>query len=284
MQEEIVSSVRKIILDALKEDMVEGDITTEVLIPKDDMSLRKAKIVANSEGVLCGIEVTKEVFRLIFPEIKFIQKLKDGDTFCKKDTLLEIEGPPWAILKGERVALNFLQRLCGIATLTRKFVELALPYGVKILDTRKTTPNLRLLEKYAVKVGGGFNHRYNLTSGILIKDNHIKVVGSVKEAVEKAIKNAPPFSRVEVEVTSLKEAEEVAELGVDVIMLDNLNLEEMEKAIKIIREKSQKTLIEVSGGVTLENVEGIARLRPDFISVGKISHSAPSLDISLKIL
>lgn len=273
---------RKIIIDALQEDMVEGDVTTDILI-SHNLPSRKARIIANSEGILAGIELTKEVFRLISDKTVFKQELKDGDTFRKKDTLLELETSPYVILKGERVALNILQRLCGIATLTRKFVNLASPYGVKILDTRKTTPNLRALEKYAVRIGGAFNHRYNLSSGILIKDNHIKVLGGIKKAIELAKKNAPPFSRVEVEVTTLEEVREATSLEVDVVMLDNFNPQEIKEAINLIRSSSTKTLIEVSGGITLENIEEIARLKPDFISVGKITHSAPGLDISLKI-
>jgi len=178
-------SIRQILIDALREDIGEGDITTDTLI-SSEASFEKARIIANSEGILAGVEIAREIFRLISPQTIFKKWLKDGDIFKQKDILLELEAPARAILKGERVALNFLQRLSGIATLTRKFVDLVSPYGVKILDTRKTTPNLRILEKYAVRVGGGVNHRFNLASGVLIKDNHVRVVGSIKKAVELA--------------------------------------------------------------------------------------------------
>ena len=278
-----LAPIRRIFLAALNEDMVENDITTDALIPSD-CAFRKAKIVAKEDGLLAGIEIAKDIFHLLSPQTRFTKHLHDGDAFNQNDTLLEMEALPSVILKGERVVLNFLQRLSGIATLTQEFVHLASPYGVKILDTRKTTPNLRLLEKYAVTVGGGLNHRFNLSSGILIKDNHVRIVGSVKKAVKRAKQNVPPFSRIEVEVTSLDEVKQVAPLAVDVIMLDNFNYQQIEKAIEIIRDTSQTTLIEVSGGITLDNVEPIAKLRPDFISVGKITHSAPNLDMSLKVV
>jgi len=276
-------SIRQILIDALREDIGEGDITTDTLI-SSEASFEKARIIANSEGILAGVEIAREIFRLISPQTIFKKWLKDGDIFKQKDILLELEAPARAILKGERVALNFLQRLSGIATLTRKFVDLVSPYGVKILDTRKTTPNLRILEKYAVRVGGGVNHRFNLASGVLIKDNHVRVVGSIKKAVELAKQNAPHLSRVEVEVNNLDELNEVINLEVDGIMLDNFDRHHIKKAIQMIRSKAPKTFIEISGRVTLENIENIASLRPDFISIGKITHSAPSLDMSLEIL
>lgn len=276
-------SIRQILIDALREDIGEGDITTDTLI-SSEASFEKARIIANSEGILAGVEIAREIFRLISPQTIFKKWLKDGDIFKQKDILLELEAPARAILKGERVALNFLQRLSGIATLTRKFVDLVSPYGVKILDTRKTTPNLRILEKYAVRVGGGVNHRFNLASGVLIKDNHVRVVGSIKKAVELAKQNAPHLSRVEVEVNNLDELNEVINLEVDGIMLDNFDRHQIKKAIQMIRSKAPKTFIEISGRVTLENIENIASLRPDFISIGKITHSAPSLDMSLEIL
>ncbi|MBE0478986.1 carboxylating nicotinate-nucleotide diphosphorylase [Candidatus Aerophobetes bacterium] len=278
-----LSLIKKTIIDALKEDIGEADLTTDILISLD-APLRKAKIAANSQGVIAGIEIVKEVFHLLYPQTKFIKKLKDGNIFKRKDTLLEFEASPSAILKGERVALNFLQKLSGIATLTRKFVNLVSPYGVKILDTRKTTPNLRLLEKYAVKMGGGTNHRLNLSGAILIKDNHIKLVGSVRKAVELVKKNAPFFPMIEVEIKVMDEIEEVVDLDVDVVMLDNFDHQQLKKAMEIIRKKSPKMFIEISGGVNLNNVEAIAKLKPDFISVGEITHSAPSVDMSLKIL
>jgi len=277
------SLIRETLLAALREDVGEGDITTDILIGPDKSS-QKAKIVARSKGVLAGVDIAKEIFLLLDAETKFAKHLEDGDTFEPEDTLLELETSPCAILKGERVALNFLQRLSGIATITRRFVNLVSPYGVKILDTRKTTPTLRLFEKYAVRVGGGFNHRFNLSSGILIKDNHIKLAGGIKKAVKLAKENAPPFCKIEVEITTMDELKEAIDQQIDVLMLDNFNQEELKRVINLVREKSPKTLIEVSGGIKLGNVEDIAKLRPDFISVGGITHSVSSVDMSLEIL
>jgi len=278
-----ISLIRKLLIDALKEDLVEADVTTEILIP-GDFSKVEARIIAKAPGVLAGIEVIKEIFRLVSPEIKFGIQMEDGNSFSQGDILLELEGFASAILGGERVALNFLQRLSGIATLTRKFVEIASPYGVKILDTRKTTPNLRYLEKYAVRVGGGVNHRFNLAGGILIKDNHIKIMGGVRKAVEVARKNAPPFSKIEVEVADITQVKEAIEAKVDGVMLDNFQYEFLEETIRFLRRISPQTFIEVSGGIDLENVEKVARLKPDFISIGKLTSSAPSVDMSLKII
>ena len=275
--------MKKIILDALQEDMGKGDVTTDLLIASNS-SFCKAKIIANSQGVLAGIEIVKEIFHLLCSQTTFIKQLRDGDGFNKKNTLLELKTSPSVILKGERVALNFLQKLSGIATLTRKFVNLVTPYGVKILDTRKTTPNLRLFEKYAVRVGGGFNHRFDLSSLIIIKDNHIKVVGNIKKAIALAKQNTSPFTKIEVEVTSLDELKQITNLGIDIVMLDNFNYGTIKKAIEIIRKSSPEILIEVSGGVTLDNVESMAKAKPDFISIGKITHSPLNLDMSLKIL
>lgn len=275
--------IKRAIIDALKEDIGEGDITTQILISSNSF-YRKAKIVAKSRGVLAGIEIAKQTFYLLCPDVKFKNHHPEGDVFNPGDTLLEFEASPQAILKGERVALNFLQRLSGIATLTRKFVNIVSPYGVKILDTRKTTPNLRFLEKYAVRVGGGFNHRINLSSGILIKDNHIKIVGNLRKAIEIVKQNAPPFTKIEVEVSSLDQLKQAVENKVDIIMLDNFSYEELEEAIKTIRNQSGQTLIEVSGGMTLENVERIAKLKPDFISVGGLTHSATIIDMSLEVI
>lgn len=280
-----LSLIREIILNALQEDIGKGDITTQILTSFDDIPGKtKAKIVAKSEGVLAGIEVAKEVFRLLDPETEFNNSKKDGESFLFGDMLLELEASPRALLEGERVALNFLQRLSGIATFTRKFVEVVSPYGVKILDTRKTTPNLRKLEKYAVRMGGGLNHRFSLDGGIILKDNHIKLVGGVKKAVKLVKENLPPLSKIEVEISSLGELQEAIESGVDVIMLDNLDYNELEKAVQIIRSQSTKIVIEISGQIDLQNVEKIAKLKPDFISIGKLTHSVASLDMSMELI
>ena len=275
--------IKKFITDALREDIGEEDITTQILV-SPDLSYRKAKIVAKSTGILAGIEIAREIFHFLCPDTIFGNSYKDGDKFNSGDTLLELEASPQAILKGERVALNFLQRLSGIATLTGKFVKIVSPYGVKILDTRKTTPNLRLLEKYAVRVGGGLNHRINLSSGIIIKDNHIKIVGGLDKAIKIAKQKAPPFTKIEVEISNLDELKYIIENKVDMVMLDNFSYQELKEAIKTIRNKSRQTLIEVSGGVTLENAEKIAKLKPDFISVGGLTHSAAGVDISLEVI
>jgi len=275
--------IRKIIIEALREDIGKGDLTTEILT-SSRTSRQKAKIVAKSEGVLAGIEVAKEVFHLLDPEVRFRISIREGESFSPGDTLLELEASPQAILEGERVALNFLQRLSGIATLTRKFVNLASPYGVKILDTRKTTPNLRELEKYAVRIGGGMNHRFSLDSGVLIKDNHIKIAGGIKKAVELIRQNASPLSKIEIEVSRLDQLQEAVESEVDMIMLDNLNYQELKKAIEVIRSQSRKITVEISGGIDLDNLEKIAKLRPDFISVGRLTHSVVSVDMGLEIM
>jgi len=275
--------VRPIIKMALEEDIGRGDITSEAIIPPSSIS--KAKITSHEEGVLAGVEIAREVFRLLSPRrLIFNDSLRDGDLLNSGQCILNFEADTLAILKGERVALNFLQRLSGIATLTRKFVDLTLPFGVKILDTRKTTPNLRALEKYAVRVGGGFNHRFGLDNGILIKDNHIKILGGIKKAVEMARQNNHPFLKIEVEVNNISQVEEAMEADVDAIMLDNMSEEKIREVVNKIREEEKRILIEASGEVNLENVASIAKTGVDLISVGRITHSVPSLDINLKIV
>ncbi len=278
-----ISLIREIIKEALKEDIGKEDITTGSLLSQENFR-RKAKIVAKSEGVLAGIIIAKEVFRILDPETEFAFSSNEGELFYPGDTLLEFEAASQAILEGERTALNFLQKLSGIATLTRKFVDKVSPYGVKILDTRKTTPLLRQLEKYAVRVGGGINHRFGLDSGVLIKDNHIKIVGSIKKAVELVRKKTPPLCKIEVEVTNIDQLREAIESGVDMIMLDNIGYQNLKEAIQIIRSQTKKIIVEVSGGITLENVEKIAKLKPDFISVGKLTYLGVEVDMSLKVI
>jgi nicotinate-nucleotide pyrophosphorylase (carboxylating) len=275
--------VRPIIKMALDEDIGRGDITSEAIISLSSIS--KAEIASHEEGILAGVEIVKEVFRLLSPHhLIFHNSLKDGDLLNNGECILSFEADTLSILKGERVALNFLQRLSGIATLTRKFVDLTSPFGVKILDTRKTTPNLRVLEKYAVRVGSGFNHRFGLDNGILIKDNHIKILGGIKKAVEMARQNNHPFLKIEVEVNNISQVEEAMEADVDAIMLDNMSEEEIKKVVNEIRGQEKRILIEASGKVTLKNVASIAKTGVDLVSVGRITHSAPSLDINLKIV
>ncbi len=266
--------IRPLIQSALKEDIGRGDITSQAIIFPS--SCGKAEIVAEEKGILAGVELAKEVFRLIsWEKVEFSYSLKDRDILVKGEPILIIETEALDILKGERTALNFLSRLSGIATLTFK---------VKILDTRKTTPNLRLLEKYAVKIGGGFNHRFALDDGILIKDNHIKACGGVKEAVARVRRSSSPFKKIEVEAARLSQVEEALAAKVDIIMLDNMSIEEIKRAVKLIRESNKGTLIEVSGGVNLESVVEIARAKVDLISVGQLTHSARSLKMSLNLM
>jgi nicotinate-nucleotide pyrophosphorylase (carboxylating) len=275
--------IRPLIQSALKEDIGRGDITSEAIISPS--SRGKAEIVAEEEGILAGVELAKEVFRLIsWEKVEFSYSLKDRDILVKGEPILIIESGALNILKGERTALNFLSRLSGIATLTKKYVDLTHPFKIKILDTRKTTPNLRLLEKYAVKVGGGFNHRFALDDGILIKDNHIKACGGVKEAVARVRRGLSPFKKIEVEAARLSQVEEALAAKADIIMLDNMSMEEIKEAVKLIREGNKGTLIEVSGGVNLASVVEIARTRVDLVSVGQLTHSARSLKMSLNLM
>jgi len=243
---------KKIIINALKEDVGTGDITTKTIIPTKTKC--DAFIFSKEKGVVCGLPIVKEVFKTLDPNVTFNEILKDGDITLPNQKIIEISGKARGILSGERVALNFLQRLSGIATYVRRFVKIANPFGVKILDTRKTTPGLRILEKYAVHIGGGVNHRFGLWDEILIKENHIELIG-LREAVKKAQKTK---KRIEVEVRNLEEVKEALNLGVDIIMLDNMDLKTITKAIKII---GRRALVEVSGGVNLKNIKKIAKVK-----------------------
>ena len=264
---------------ALKEDMPQGDITSESVIPADSES--EAIILAKEEGVLAGIDVAERVFHKIDPSVVFKKKLNDGQKFRNGQTLATIQGPSVSLLKGERTALNFLQRMSGVATTTQNFVKELQGTKTKILDTRKTTPGLRSLEKYAVKMGGGENHRFNLSDMVLIKDNHLKIVGSISQAVKSAKQRIKPGVKVEVEATSLKEVQEAIQSGADMIMLDNMSKGEIEEVVKHVQ---GKVPLEVSGKVTLSRVKEIASLGVDFISVGSLTHSYKSVDISIDFL
>ncbi len=278
-----LSLIRPIIQSALREDIGRGDITSQAIAPSSLTG--KACIIAEEEGILAGIEVAKEVFRLTSGEkVEFISQLKDKDSLKGGLPVLILQTSALAILKGERVALNFLGRLSGIATLTKEYVDLASPFGVKILDTRKTTPNLRVLEKYAVKIGGGLNHRFGLDSGILIKDNHIRICGSLKKAVERIRQAIPPFWKIEVEADGLSEVKEAVELGVEAIMLDNMGLKEIKKAVDLIRQQAKEIIIEASGGINLENVAEVAKSGVDLISVGSLTKAAKNLNMHLEIM
>ncbi len=276
MKEETLNSIIKA---ALKEDMPRGDITSESIIPEDSKS--EAILLAKEEGILAGVDVARRVFRRIDSSVVFKKILDDGQPFKKRDTLAQIHGPSISLLKGERTALNFVQRMTGIATTTHKFVEALKGTRTKILDTRKTTPGLRSLEKYAVKMGGGVNHRHNLSEMVLIKDNHLRLVGSISQAVKKAKERIKSGTTIEVEVTNLEEVMEAYESGADIIMLDNMSIEKMREVVRWVR---GRVPLEVSGKVSLRRVKHIAELGVDFVSVGSLTHSYRSVDISMEFL
>ncbi len=262
---------------ALEEDMPEGDITSESIV--DPESVSEAYIIAREQGVLAGIDIAGRVFGKIDPSVEFHKDKQDGEKFKKDQKLAEIKGPSLSLLKGERTALNFIQRLSGIATLTNLYTEALKDKKTKILDTRKTTPCLRMLEKYAVRMGGGVNHRLNLSEMILIKDNHLHLVGSIKESIQRARKSVGKKVKIEVETTSLDEVKEAMKYGADIIMLDNMSPEIIRKAVKLVEGKIP---LEVSGNITLTNLRDVADLGIDFISVGSLTHSYKSLDISIE--
>jgi nicotinate-nucleotide pyrophosphorylase (carboxylating) len=268
-----------IIRAALAEDMPGGDVTSESIIPPSAVS--EAVLLAKEAGVLAGLTVARRVFELVDGRVTFQAKAEDGLPFRKGDILAHLKGPTIALLEGERTALNFLQRLCGIATATRRFVDAVSGTKARILDTRKTTPGLRRLEKYAVRMGGGQNHRMNLSDRALIKDNHLRHVGSITEAVRRARENVPSGVKVEVEVTSFEESQEALAAGADIVMLDNMALDEMKR---VVDSYAGRTPIEVSGNVTLDRAREIAAIGVDFISVGGLTHSAKAPDISLEFL
>ncbi len=269
----------KLILLALEEDITSEDVTTNAVMPEFRMG--QVDLIAKEDGVLAGLDVFFRVFTLLDENTKGEFYFKDGDSVKKGDLLAVIKGDIRVLLSGERTALNYLQRMSGIATYTRSVAKLLEGGKTKLLDTRKTTPNMRVFEKYAVRVGGGNNHRYNLTDGVLLKDNHIGAAGSVKKAVEMAKSYAPFVRKIEVETENLDMVREAVEAGADIIMLDNMDEETMKEAIKIIDGRAQT---ECSGNVTRENIERLKNLGVDFISSGALTHSAPILDLSMKNL
>jgi nicotinate-nucleotide pyrophosphorylase (carboxylating) len=273
------SSIDKIISIALEEDLGPGDITTSAIV--DPTTKGKARVLAKEEITLAGIDVFSMVFSRVDPEIAVEFDYHDGDVVPNGKDICIVEGLLRGILSGERTALNFLQHLSGIATLTRKFVEKTSPFNVRVVDTRKTTPGLRILEKYAVTVGGGFNHRFGLFDGILIKDNHIAIAGSLSEAVKRMKARMPHTLRVEIEVDDVTDIEEAIAAGADAILLDNMSLEELTEAVSIA---GGRVLLEASGGITLESVEEIAKTGINLVSIGSITHSVRSMDISLEVV
>lgn len=274
--------IEEVINRALAEDFVSKDITTEALIAKDWQG--KASILVKSEGVLAGIEAAKQVFLKVDPKLQIEVLIADGAKVKPGDVVAVITGKVASILKAERTALNFLQHLSGIATETARYVEAVKGLPVKILDTRKTIPGLRILDKYAVRVGGGQNHRMHLGESILIKDNHLAALRKqglgLKEIIARARQKAPAKIKIEVEAKTLEEAREANEAGADIIMLDNMSTEVMHQAVQAIKGHA---LIEASGGITLANIRAIAETGVDFISIGAITHSAKALDISLEL-
>jgi nicotinate-nucleotide pyrophosphorylase (carboxylating) len=274
--------VQQLISQAIAEDRSRQDVTTKALIDKTQKG--RALINAKGGGVLAGIDIAKQVFLKVDPELELDTLIKDGTEVKSGDIIARIEGKTSSILSAERVALNFLQRLSGIASETALYVQAVKGLPVYITDTRKTTPGLRTLEKYAVQVGGGKNHRMHLADGILIKDNHIAALRNqglnIKEIVARARQKAPPKLKIEVEVMSPEDATQAADAGADIIMLDNMNLDDMRQAVRLVKGHA---LIEASGGVTLENVRAVAETGVDFISVGALTHSPKALDISLEL-
>lgn len=269
----------ELILNALKEDITSEDITTNSVMP--NYQLGEVELICKEDGVIAGLEVFKRVFELLDEKTEVVFNCKDGDKVKNGEKLGVIKGDIRVLLSGERTALNYLQRMSGIATYTRRIADLLEGTNTKLLDTRKTTPNMRIFEKYAVKVGGGYNHRYNLSDGILLKDNHIGAAGGVKQAVSMAKEYAPFVRKIEVEVENLDMLREALEAGADIIMLDNMSVEDMKEAVKLCKGKAET---ECSGNVTKENVARLVDIGVDYISSGALTHSSPILDLSLKNL
>ena len=264
---------------ALKEDITSEDISTNAVYKND--RLAEISLFSKEEGILAGIDVFKRVFELLDSSVEFTEYKKDGDNLLNKDLILKIRANVKTILSAERTALNYLQRMSGIATYTRKMLEALDDKNIKLLDTRKTTPNMRIFEKYSVRVGGGYNHRYNLSDAIMLKDNHIDAAGSITEAIKLARDYSPFIKKIEIEVEDLKGVEEAVKAGADIIMLDNMDIETIKKAIKII---NKQAIIECSGNVDITNINRFKGLEIDYISSGAITHSAKILDLSLKNL
>ncbi|RDU24035.1 carboxylating nicotinate-nucleotide diphosphorylase [Anaerosacchariphilus polymeriproducens] len=267
------------LLSALKEDITSEDVTTNAVMRESKNG--QAQLIAKEDGVICGLLVFQRVFELLDENTVFETQFRDGDFVSNKTVIGTIKGDIRVLLSGERTALNYLQRMSGIATYTKTYADILNGYKTRLLDTRKTTPNMRPFEKYAVTVGGGCNHRYNLSDGVLLKDNHIGAAGSVAKAISMAREYAPFVRKIEVEVENLEMVKEAVEAGADIIMLDNMDNETMKEAVKIIGNKAQT---ECSGNVTSDRLKEIAEIGVDFVSSGALTHSAPILDFSLKNL
>jgi nicotinate-nucleotide pyrophosphorylase (carboxylating) len=271
-------AVQRLLDLALEEDVGRGDVTTAAVI--DETQEAEADIIAGERAVVCGLGLVEAVFTRFDWRTRVRMKVADGDPVPAATLIATVRGPAPALLAGERTALNFLQRLSGIATLTQAFIAGAEGAKLRITDTRKTTPGMRALEKYAVRTGGGANHRADMASGILIKDNHIALIGSVREAVRRARANAPHSLRVGVEVDTLGQLDEALEAGAEVVLLDNFATRDLAEAVKRVRERAPRTVLEASGGVTLDRVREIAKTGVDVISIGALTHSARASDFS----
>ena len=267
------------ILNALKEDITSEDVTTNAVMREAKKG--KADLICKQDGIICGLDVFKRVFELLSEDSTFETNFKDGDKVENGQLIGTVYGDIRVLLSGERTALNYLQRMSGIATLTNEMVSELAGYKTKLLDTRKTTPNMRPFEKHAVKVGGGTNHRYNLSDGVLIKDNHIGAAGSITKAVQMAKEYAPFVRKIEVEVESLEQLKEAVEAGADIIMLDNMDNDTMRQAVALVAGKAET---ECSGNVTKARLKEIAEIGVDYVSCGALTHSAPIMDVSLKNL
>lgn len=267
------------ILSALREDITSEDVSTNSVMREHKAG--RADLICKQDGIICGLEVFQRVFELLDEKVVFETYFQDGDAVKKGELIGVLTGDIRALLSGERTALNYLQRMSGIATYTREYADELKDSKTKLLDTRKTTPNMRIFEKYAVKVGGGCSHRYNLSDGILLKDNHIGAAGSVKKAIEMAKEYAPFVRKIEIEVENLDMVKEALEAGADIIMLDNMDNDTMKKAVKMIGGRAQT---ECSGNVTKERLQEIKEIGVDFVSSGALTHSAPIMDVSLKNL
>lgn len=281
MKDPVTSAVNcdKLIMMALAEDITGEDVTTNAIIKTYVKG--SVQLICKQDGVICGLNVFKRTFELLDAQTQVTFSVEDGDEVKNGQLLGGVTGDIRVLLSGERTALNFLQRMSGIATYTRSVAKLLEGSGTRLLDTRKTTPNMRIFEKYAVKVGGGYNHRYNLSDGILLKDNHIGAAGSIKKAVQMAREYAPFVRKVEVEVENLDMCREALEAGADIIMLDNMTPAQMKEAVALIGGRAQT---ECSGNVTKENIRSIIDTGVDYVSSGALTHSAPILDLSLKNL
>lgn len=270
-------SVDPLILSAIKEDITSEDVTTNAIMRQPQAG--EADLICKQDGIICGLQVFARTFELLDANTRVELFAKDGDEVKKGQLMAKLHGDIRVLLCGERTALNYLQRMSGIATYTNQIVKLLEGTGIKLLDTRKTSPNNRIFEKYSVRIGGGNNHRYNLTDGVLLKDNHIGAAGGVTKAITMAKEYAPFVRKIEVEVETLEQVKEAVAAGADIIMLDNMDRETMQQAIDIIHGSAE---IEVSGNVTKENIERLNGLKVDYVSSGALTHSAPIMDISLK--